>query len=187
MYCPKCAAQNIEGAKFCRGCGTDISLVPQALTGTLPALSEEAEILQGKHRKKKALPMEKVMENIFIGIAFLLIVLGGAVFFTKGFIMWIWFLIPGFTMVGKGVGQYLSLRQETPRPTPRLPFDRHEITSTPPRSVAAPATGELAPNMPLSSSINSVTEGTTRLLDEIPARDSVNDVPRTNVKIVPRT
>src|SRR5581483_3494392 len=35
MFCPNCAAP-IEGAKFCRSCGANVSLVPQALTGELP-------------------------------------------------------------------------------------------------------------------------------------------------------
>ncbi|MGH9903752.1 MAG: zinc-ribbon domain-containing protein, partial [Pyrinomonadaceae bacterium] len=33
MFCPRCAAQNVDDASFCRACGTNISLVPQALTG----------------------------------------------------------------------------------------------------------------------------------------------------------
>ena len=35
MFCPRCAAQNTEEAKFCRSCGADISLVPQAVSGAL--------------------------------------------------------------------------------------------------------------------------------------------------------
>lgn len=35
MYCPKCAAQNTDDAKYCRTCGLNISLVPMALTGNL--------------------------------------------------------------------------------------------------------------------------------------------------------
>ena len=35
MFCPRCAAQNTEEAKFCRACGADISLVPQAMSGAL--------------------------------------------------------------------------------------------------------------------------------------------------------
>lgn len=34
-YCPKCASQNADDAKFCRACGANISLVPQALSGQL--------------------------------------------------------------------------------------------------------------------------------------------------------
>ncbi len=35
MYCPRCAKLHIEGAKFCRGCGTDLETVALALEGKL--------------------------------------------------------------------------------------------------------------------------------------------------------
>jgi hypothetical protein len=35
MYCPRCAAQNLEGVKFCRACGTNIETVALALAGQL--------------------------------------------------------------------------------------------------------------------------------------------------------
>ena len=31
MFCPKCAAQNLDDAKFCRGCGTNLETVALAL------------------------------------------------------------------------------------------------------------------------------------------------------------
>jgi len=33
MYCPRCAAQNLEEVKFCRACGTNIETVALALAG----------------------------------------------------------------------------------------------------------------------------------------------------------
>ncbi len=33
MYCPRCAAQNLDDAKFCRGCGTSLETVALALAG----------------------------------------------------------------------------------------------------------------------------------------------------------
>ena len=44
MFCPKCGLQNAEEAKFCRGCGTDLSNVLAVVEGKLPempALSEK--------------------------------------------------------------------------------------------------------------------------------------------------
>lgn len=35
MYCPRCAAQNLDDAKFCRGCGTNLETVALALSGRL--------------------------------------------------------------------------------------------------------------------------------------------------------
>ena len=43
MFCPKCATQNIDGASFCRACGANISLIPQALSGQLPQVTEESD------------------------------------------------------------------------------------------------------------------------------------------------
>jgi hypothetical protein len=35
MYCPQCA-NPVDGTKFCRSCGANVSLVPQALAGQAP-------------------------------------------------------------------------------------------------------------------------------------------------------
>jgi hypothetical protein len=48
MYCPKCATQNTDETKFCRSCGSNLSLVPQALTGRLP----EARSGRRRHRDR---------------------------------------------------------------------------------------------------------------------------------------
>lgn len=33
MYCPRCATQNLDDAKFCRACGTNLEAVALALSG----------------------------------------------------------------------------------------------------------------------------------------------------------
>lgn len=35
MYCPRCAKQDVDAAKFCRNCGTDLETVALALDGKL--------------------------------------------------------------------------------------------------------------------------------------------------------
>jgi zinc-ribbon domain len=37
MFCPRCAAQNLDDAKFCRACGTNLESVALALSGQYPA------------------------------------------------------------------------------------------------------------------------------------------------------
>ena len=41
MFCPKCAAQNLDGTSFCRVCGANISMIPQALSGELQQAQED--------------------------------------------------------------------------------------------------------------------------------------------------
>ena len=56
MYCPRCATQNLEGAKFCRACGTNLETVALALAHQLdPALSDKdaAKTKQGKTKLEK--------------------------------------------------------------------------------------------------------------------------------------
>lgn len=42
VYCPKCGMQGAEGARFCRRCGTNLEAVSQALTGQLVGPSPES-------------------------------------------------------------------------------------------------------------------------------------------------
>lgn len=174
IYCPRCAAQNAESAKFCRSCGTDISLVTEALTGSMTSVKTKPI---GKYKKEPTI--EKAMETLFVGLAFLLIVFGGAIFFTGGFMMWIWFIIPALTLIGSGIGQWMSLKQ-------KQQAQMTNSTSLPPLSSArsndfalnAPTTQQLAAHGEKLHDEQmrrenlappfSVTDGTTRLFDQIP-------------------
>ena len=158
MFCPKCATQNLEGASFCRVCGANISLVPQALTGQLPQPEVDESACQpfSGRRKGKPLTLEAAFRNMFMGIAFLIIAI--ALSRTIGAAWWFWMLIPAFSLMGSGVAQYLRLKAEKPTTfsTPRAFTDR--VASPPTRGLPQKNTGELVP--PPAS----VTEGTTRHL-----------------------
>ncbi|MGH9943301.1 MAG: zinc-ribbon domain-containing protein [Pyrinomonadaceae bacterium] len=174
MYCPNCGTQNIDGASFCRSCGANLSLVPQALTGQLP----EAPVVEGegqgsrRRRKGKNPPsLESAVRNIFVGVAFLFVSLAVMRFMPGGRFWWFWLLIPAFSLLGGGVAEYLRLRQ--PAAPPSLPPGRTAAAAAAPtfappsqqRAGALPPqrdTGELYAPPP------SVTEGTTRLLDQEP-------------------
>jgi hypothetical protein len=43
MFCPKCGAQNVEGTRFCRGCGADVGSVLAVVEGRSPAELQLAE------------------------------------------------------------------------------------------------------------------------------------------------
>lgn len=42
MFCPRCAAQNLDDAKFCRTCGTNLETVALALAGGHPPAKGDA-------------------------------------------------------------------------------------------------------------------------------------------------
>ena len=151
MFCPKCATQNLDGASFCRSCGANISLVPQALTGQLTPQNEEQnltaeEVCAPGRRRRRELTLDIAFKNMFTGVAFLLISIALSRSIGAGW--WFWMLIPAFGLMGTGVAQYIRLRerQNQPRELPRPPVRPTEHFIPPPPPPA------------------SVTEGTTRHL-----------------------
>jgi len=110
MYCPRCGVLNLEAAKFCRACGADIGLVPQALGGRPAGAGRGApEGVEGP-RPPDPPTLEAGLESIFAGVALLIIFLLGLFYFTAGFVFWVWLVIPGLACVGKGVGKIIRWR-----------------------------------------------------------------------------
>jgi hypothetical protein len=164
MYCPSCGTQNAENASFCRGCGANVSLVPQALTGTLPTESvDAADVAEGARRGKRgrAPSIEHAVVPFFGGLAFFFVAL--ALFATRmGRGWWFWMFIPAFSMMGRGVAEYLRLKQHE-KSQPRGFRPSATPTAVPP----ARDTGALPPHQPPAGyAPGSVTEGTTRLLEQ---------------------
>jgi len=181
MYCPRCAAQNLDDAKFCRACGADIRLVPQALQGTLPASvgTDKGEALARARKKKKHAPatIDAGLKNIFQGIALLIIFLIGLTVFRGAFWVTIWFIIPALSSFGEGIGQLIRARQERlSLATPPSNFGGH-VSPAPFaggasgfKELASPDTAEIISNPPPS-----VTEVTTRHLDA-PLKSGAKDI-----------
>lgn len=184
MFCPRCAAHNIDDAKYCRVCGADISLLPQVLSGelatNLSVVDESAVEEQGKRRRrrdkkrdkeeeeKKPPTLEKAFENIGTGVAFLVISIMVALFMPGGRFWWYWMLIPALACAGEGVGQYLRVRSEKTlggKSTPQLraPQASPDIY-LPPRDTA-----EMRLPPP------SITENTTRHLSPEPRARSFDE------------
>ncbi|HEX7177642.1 MAG TPA: zinc ribbon domain-containing protein [Pyrinomonadaceae bacterium] len=164
MFCPKCAAQNADDAKYCRGCGADISLVPQAITGQLAQrLNEEEESGRRGHRRKHREPanIENAARQFFLGLAFALVSLAILSWAPGGRVWWFWMLIPAFIMIGGGVGMYLRVREERSRLAPPAYAPAPASLSSPPHATGLPPrrhTGEIVQPP-------SVTEATTRHLN----------------------
>ena len=170
MFCPNCAAQNLDGASYCRVCGVNISLVPQALSGELsPA---DVDGLSGSDKralksKDKEASLGNAFRNAFMGVAFLLVSMALA-FSPIGRAWWFWMLIPAFSLMGTGVAQYIKVKEDEKRALARgFQAQQFQPAMQPPTRVNSfprPNTGELVPPP-------SVTEGTTRHLGaEAPTR-----------------
>src|SRR4029453_5037005 len=147
MFCPKCAAQNVEGASFCRVCGANISLVPQALTGQLPQAAEPEDLdyrsRSRRRRGRSELTLDNAFKNAFMGISVLLISM--ALAFSRMGTGWLfWMLIPAFSMMGTGVAQYIRIKE---RQKQTLPIPMQQGSFQPPQPQVNPfptrATGEL--------------------------------------------
>ncbi|HEV7905791.1 MAG TPA: zinc ribbon domain-containing protein [Pyrinomonadaceae bacterium] len=178
MYCPQCAVENIEDAKFCRGCGADISLVPQALQGSLPTGVDQArakiERKMSKRRKKPPQParMDNGVQDIFKGLGLLCVFIISMIVFRSAFWWTIWFVIPALATIGDGIGQIMRARQEQRQLTGHSPLSENASQRTAPlqsasgyRELRSPDTAEMLNNAPPS-----VTEMTTRHLDAPPER-----------------
>lgn len=165
MFCPQCAAQNLDGASFCRGCGANISLVPNALSGQLQQSSVSEPLTRAERRALKRAPtLDNAFRNAFMGIAFLLVTIALA-FSRVGSGWWFWMLIPAFSMMGTGIAQYIRFREYQNRALPQFvppqPLSQGNSSGVFP----ARSTGELMSPPP------SVVEGTTRHLGaEAPTR-----------------
>jgi len=172
MYCPRCAAQNIDDASYCRACGADIRLVPQAMAGhpiEPPTRAEDkmepysSHGMSRRQRRKGEPSLESGIRNVFVGIGFMFVAVMIARFAPAGQLWWFWMLIPAFSMLGGGIAEIVRVRQKPPPPSvpgrtppaiPETPTSR--LNELPRRN-----TGELMPPA-------SVTENTTRRLGAQP-------------------
>lgn len=169
MFCPKCATQNVDGASYCRSCGANISLVPQALTGQLaPASPPDDDCYRGRRRRGEP-SKDYAIRSLMLGIAFAVMIAMTSKFVPGSSRWWFWLLIPTMIFFGRGFAELARLhgarKQAAPVPQTRLNSVRGF-------DLPSQKTGELATAVP------SVTEGTTRhLVNDLRTRqlDSVED------------
>ena len=165
MFCPKCATQNLEDAKFCRSCGADISLVPQVMTGQLAARLSAADDAGARRRGRgkrcdEPPSIERAVRSLFMGLAFLFIAFAIKTWMPGGHVWWFWMFLPSAGLLGDAVSTYLRLAAEGKNQAAALPYAQAQTSALPPRhagSLSPADTGGMSPPP-------SVTEGTTRHL-----------------------
>src|ERR1044071_2856175 len=144
MYCPNCGLQNELEINFCRACGTNLSLVSQALTSQPGQLAKQKTWLDSE-QSVRIYWLKCLQVGFFISMFGTLLVHFG---------MWLGLLmvIPGVICLGKGLaGMFGRIEHQD------------ENSQRPNNELSVRNTGELNPP---SSSITlpppSVTEITTR-------------------------
>ncbi len=179
MFCPKCATQNLEDAKFCRSCGTDISLLPQVMTGQLAARLSSADAARhewpGRRRRRDEVTIERAVKRLFMGVAFIFIAFAVRTWAPAGHVWWFWMFLPAAKLLADGVSTYLRLategKSQAADTAPLAYAPAHPSVAPPSRragSLSPADTGEMIPPP-------SVTEGTTRHLG-VPAERERRDV-----------
>jgi hypothetical protein len=164
MFCPKCATQNVDGASYCRSCGANISLIPQALSGQLPAApANDLRDRLSRRRRRKEPSLDEGIRHLFMGVAFIIVSILIGKYSPGGWTWWYWMLIPAFTFLGRGISDIVRVKQAKTEPPM---FGQPQMNAAARlQSVPVARTGELMAPVP------SVTEGTTRHLGaEAPTR-----------------
>ncbi len=163
MFCPKCATQNVDGASFCRSCGANISLVPQALTGQLAAPDYDKHDRGSRRKRHREPTLDEGIRHFMMGLAFMIISVLVGKYSPGGWTWWYWLLIPAFTLLGKGISEIIRSRQI--KSAPSVAGQRQMTTGARVETLPSLKTGQLMTPVP------SVTEGTTRHLGaEAPTR-----------------
>jgi zinc-ribbon domain len=156
LFCPKCASQNVDGASFCRACGANISLVPQALSGQIAPANQPPvdEYLSRRYRRRES-GIDSAVRSLTMGVAFAVVAMLVGKFGPGGSAWWFWLLIPAAVMIARGLSDVIRCRLNKAR-TPSVQQPQLNTLRQP--DLPAPKTGELLTAVP------SVTEGTTRHL-----------------------
>jgi hypothetical protein len=184
LYCPKCATQNDDGARFCRACGTAIEVVALALDGKLvPQDKQISETLDQLTTERLEIRRAKGMRSLVTGgvlmavsLAILFIpMLFSATHAFPWVVIWSaffgWLAVWGTISVVLGIGRVMDSNDSN-----RIALDRLPIVATQ-RGKTSELTGELTGDANARKGLGagsqsydefappSITETTTRKLD----------------------
>ena len=158
MFCPNCATKQIEGAHFCRSCGANISLVPQALTGQLPQANAPDGDYYGRRRRGRGPSSDYAIRSVVSGVAFVAMALMVLRFAPGSHGWWFWLLVPAIMQLARGFSEFGRLNRRRSQESAALGQPQPMVNAVRTPELQVPRTGELMTPVP------SVTEGTTRHL-----------------------
>ena len=179
MYCPQCATQHTDGAKFCRSCGTELEAVALVLSGkSAPPAEGGAKAVEARTPQDW---MEKRIEGhkgIASGLILMLvsIIIGvGLALFVPGDVPWIlvwmvffgWLAVWGGIELANGVGNVIEAKA---RLRMMGTAGGESAVGAAPQQLSSPGepvTIEHSFNASRSTPPLSVTEGTTRNLNDL--------------------
>ena len=174
MYCPQCATPNVDDVKFCRSCGTALESVALILSGKSPKPSKPDK---NKAEAKTAQDwLEKRIEGVSgITRGTILVFVSALIGLAMGLFMppnfdapWIvvWSVFFGWMTVWGGIEVAFGLSSLIEAKT-RLRMMGFTGKQAPIETTAQQALPSVEPNADFDSRPRrSVTEGTTRQLDE---------------------
>jgi hypothetical protein len=172
--------KNPETGKFCRGCGTDLATVSDALTGKLSNSNNQnswmiqpiqpIQSIGVRSGNEKSVTWESMISTSFVGLAFLIIsIILGVSGRMNASRWWFWLLIPAFAMLGTGLAQYIQLKKNEQKTIPQTqPETVKNFSQTPNQSLPPIQTEYIAPDSRYKTGDlvpPSVAEGTTRHLE----------------------
>jgi hypothetical protein len=173
MFCPRCAAQNLDGAKFCRACGTNLETVALALAQQVePSQSDKVIAKKPTSGEPELEKRSTGLANIVRGLGLISAsaFVGAALALFSGKPDWIiiWMIFAGWmacwgimcvvsgiaALVGTGVTALQGRRTEGKTVSPTSPLESGDDQE------------KLLPSAPPKLSLpGSITEHTTELLN----------------------
>jgi len=179
MYCPQCATQHTEGAKFCRSCGTEMEAVALALSGkSAPPAEGGAKAVEAMTpqdcMEKRIEGFKGVASGLILMVVSLLIGLAMALFVPADvpwMLVWMVFFgrlaVRGGIELANGVGALIEAKGRLRMlgmagAEPVVDAAPQQLSSPGEPVTIADSSGAFRPTPALS-----VTEGTTRNLDDL--------------------
>jgi hypothetical protein len=184
MFCPHCGAKQAEGKKFCTLCGTNLSIVSQALSGQMPAPGAYVPAPNDPREVARQREMAKgvkltVVGGAFVAVQFFKLIFsipwgsGGSPFSGWGFI--------GLIIAAVGIAKIINSRPVYGAMTHTMPMPappqvaqpdyappRPIFSAPPPVAQSVSPTGNLEP---VSRTPSAVEEETQHLPEYAPPRE----------------